>query len=65
MMPYQNDGTTVFRVSFLHLLHPNICLQADEKVQAQRRADDPKDVDPKDVESEAHGPERESLSGPP
>ena len=50
------------KVSFLHLLHPNICLQADEKAQAQRRAHDPKDVDPKDVESEAHGPEKESLS---
>ena len=44
------------------LLHEKICLQADEKVQAQRRADNPKIPDPKDVESEAHGPEKETLS---
>ena len=37
MMQRENDGTTVVKFIFLHLTHPNICLQAEEKAQAQRK----------------------------
>ena len=37
MMHWKNDGTTVVKFIFLHVIHPNICLQAEEKVQAQRK----------------------------
>ena len=37
MMQSLNDGTTIVKVIFLHVIHPNICLPADRKAQAQRK----------------------------